>query len=55
MIRKFHKEGLIHNGFIDIIFDKEFVEIIQNRYLNQIKDSEKKYKISNTGFKLNIQ
>lgn len=38
----FTKEGyLIHNGFIDIIFDKEFVEIIQNRYLNQIKDSEK--------------
>ena len=38
----FTKEGyLIHNGFIDIIFDKEFVEIIQNRYLNQIKDIEK--------------
>ena len=31
----------IKTEFIDIIFDKEFVEIIQNRYLNQIKDSEK--------------
>ena len=40
--KSFSKENyLIHKGFINMIFDKEFVEIIQNRYLNQISNNEK--------------
>ena len=30
-----------YKGFINMIFDKEFVEIIQNRYLNKISNNEK--------------
>ena len=40
--KSFSKEDyLIHKGFINMIFDKEFVEIIQSRYLNQISNNEK--------------
>lgn len=54
--KSFSKENyLIHKGFINMIFDKEFVEIIQSRYLNQISNNEKeiRYQIPDlTKFKI---
>ena len=54
--KSFSKENyLIHKGFINMIFDKEFAEIIQNRYLNKISNNEKeiRYQIPDlTKFKI---